>query len=336
MNDLQSLTKKELKNLIKEAILNEDKELLEEIFKEDKELLLEFPPAIPFIVGALKLGATVGAAAWTSDALGVTDNWYDKFFKKVDPINLVYSAATGKNAFSQSPDRYKSGWLSKGIGNLVSGKDFGEGIETENKSEITKRTEKGEQTARDLAQLLFNAMDGPGSGVDAVKNVLIIDPNIKPGTQEHLTMMGTWDEIYKEFDKVTKAEDDGDQDKDLIWWLDDEEDFPEEHKLMKYAVGLAKGSPEELRKAYPSVFDEGDEGEEEGDEVAAAAAIVGTPKAGASPSMGGHAILAGGAAAVTDAEDKLWQTYQTLKAKPASERSGAENELLDIFAAADE
>jgi len=333
MNNLKNPIEKELKALIKEAILNEDVKLLESLLGGDKELLQEVFPLLAIIGGLMTAGATV----WASDALGVTDNWYDKAVKYIDPSHYAISAFSGKDnpMFGESPDRMKSGWLTKGIGNLASGKDFGEGFEIENKSEITKRAESGDTTVRDQAQILFDAMDGPGSGVDTVKSILHIDPNIKPGTQEHLIMMGTWDEIYKEFDNVTKAEDDGDQDKDLIWWLDDEGDFKEEHELMKHAVhGLS--SPEKLRKAYPNVYGEGDEGEEGGDEAAAAAAFAGAPKTGASPSMGGHAILAGGAAAVTDAEDKLWQAYQTLKAKPASELTGPESNLLNIFAAADE
>jgi len=332
MNNLKNPIEKELKALIKEAILNEDVKLLESLLGGDKELLQE--GLFLAIISALM---TAGATVWASDALGVTDNWYDKAVKYIDPSHYAMSASRVKPGpmFGESPDRMKSGWLTKGIGNLTAGKDFGEGLEIENKSEITKRAESGDTTVRDQAQILFDAMDGPGSGVDTVKSILHIDPNIKPGTQEHLIMMGTWDEIYKEFDNVTKAEDDGDQDKDLIWWLDDEGDFKEEHELMKHAVhGLS--SPEKLRKAYPNVYGEGDEGEEGGDEAAAAAAFAGAPKTGASPSMGGHAILAGGAAVVTDAEDKLWQAYQTLKAKPASELTGPESNLLKIFAAADE
>ena len=331
MNNLKNPIEKELKALIKEAILNEDVKLLESLLGGDKELLQEVFPLLAILGGLM----AAGTAVQVSDALGVTNNLYDRGIKKFDPLNWVVSAATGKNAFDESPDRLEPGWVIKGIKNLASGKDFGEGFEIENKSEITKRAESGDTTVRDQAQILFDAMDGSASGVDTVKSILHIDPNIKPGTQEHLIMMGTWDEIYKEFDNVTKAEDDGDQDKDLIWWLDDEGDFPEEHKLMKYAVhGLS--SPEKLRKAYPNVYGEGDEGEEGGDEAAAAAAIVGTPKAGASPSMGAHAILTADAAAVTDAENKLWQAYKILEAKPASELTGPESNLLKIFAAADE
>jgi len=330
MNNLKNPIEKELKALIKEAILNEDVKLLESLLGGDKELLQEVFPLLAILGGLM----AAGTAVQVSDALGVTNNLYDRVIKYIDPSHYPISAFSGKDnpMFGESPDRMKSGWLTKGIGNLASGKDFGEGFEIENKSEITKRAESGDTTVRDQAQILFDAMDGSASGVDTVKSILHIDPNIKPGTQEHLIMMGTWDEIYKEFDNVTKAEDDGDQDKDLIWWLNDEGDFPEEHKLMKYAVhGLS--SPEKLRKAYPNVYGEGDEGEEGGDE-AAAAAIVGTPKAGASPSMGAHAILTADAAAVTDAENKLWQAYKILEAKPAL--SDVEREILKIFAAADE
>jgi hypothetical protein len=333
MNNFKNPTGKELKVLIKEAILNEDIKLLESLLGGDKELLQEVFPLLAILGGLLTVGTTV----YASDALGVTDNWYDKAVKYIDPSHYAISAFSGKNnpMFGESPDRMKSGWLSKGIGNLASGENFGKGFETENKSEIMKRAESGDITVRDQAQILFDAMDGAGSGVDEVKGILKIDPNIKPGTQEHLIMMGTWDEIYKEFDNVTKAEDNGDQDKDLIWWLDDEGDFPEEHKLMKTAVhGLS--SPEKLRKAYPGVFGEGEEGSEEEEvEGDTAAAFGGGPKAGVTSSMGGHAILAGAAGALADAEDKIWQTYQTLKTTPASERSDGENELLDIFTAAD-
>ena len=132
MNNLKNPIEKELKALIKEAILNEDVKLLESLLGGDKELLQEVFPLLAIIGGLMTAGATV----WASDALGVTDNWYDKAVKYIDPSHYAISAFSGKDnpMFGESPDRMKSGWLTKGIGNLASGKDFGEGFEIENKS----------------------------------------------------------------------------------------------------------------------------------------------------------------------------------------------------------
>lgn len=330
---------KELKALIKEAILNEDVEMLESLLEsQDKELLQEIWPAIPFIIKALSSAAAVGGTVWASDALGVTDNWYDKAVKYVDPTHYAVSAFSGKDSpmFGESPDRMKSGWLSKGVGNMFQGKDFGEGIEVENKSEFTKKAEAGNLTERDLAQKLFDAMDGAGSGVDVVKSILQLNPNAKPGSAEELQMAVVWAAIHEQFDNVTKAEDDGDKDRDLVWWLEDEGDFPEEAAKMKEFLAIMKTDPEELGKRYSTAAAQPDAGGKVAPASGVAAAVKSAPKTGAegAKETGGFALLGFGAKNIKDeqsAANSMWSAYNTLKDKPAAERSTEESELLGIL-----
>lgn len=347
MTSANNSLEKELKALIKEAILNKDVEMLESLLEgQDKELLQElvwFAALVPVLKG-LGAAATVGGTVWASDALGVTDNWYDKAVKYVDPTHYAVSAFSGKNnpMFGESPDRMKSGWLTKGVGNMIQGKDFGDGIEVENKSEFTKKAESGNLTERDVAQRLFDAMDGAGSGVDTVKSILQLNPNAKPGSAEELQMAVMWTAIHKEFDNVTKAEDDGDKDRDLVWWLEDEGDFPEEAAKMKEFLAIMKKDPEELGKRYSAAAAQPDAS------VASAGAMAtgGTEasedaadtesgsSADAAKGTAGFALLGMGAKNIKDEQDaanSMWSAYNTLKDKPAGERSKEENELLGIL-----
>ncbi len=341
MTSANNSLEEQLKALIKEAILNEDVEMLESLLdSEDKALLQEALPVIPLILGAM----SVGGAVWASDALGVTDNWYDKAVKYIDPMHYVSSAIGSSPMFGETPDRAESGWLSKGIANKFKGEDFGKGIEKENKSDITKRFESGATTTRDIAQVLYNAMDGPGSGVAEVQSILTIDPSVKPGTVEHLTMVGLWSEVYEKFHEVTTAEDDSDKDKDLIWWLKDEGDFPEEAEKMKELLAIYKLPPEELRNMYPDLenqagaelareegaSDEAVEiatGEESGEDGSDDSAFV-------PADTGGFAMLGAGAANIgktKEAAASLFSAYETLKNKPEGERTEEESELLGIL-----
>lgn len=353
MDNLKSPIEKELKALIKEALLNGDTHMLESFLEShDKEMLQEIVwfAAIPAILKGLGAAATVGGTVWASDALGVTDNWYDKGVKYVDPTHYVTSAFSGKNnpMFGRSPNKLKSGWLSKGVSNLFQGKDFSEGwdVEEDTKTEFRKKLEAGgdDITAREIAQELFDAMDGAGSGVGTVKGILQLNPDAKPGSPEELQMALLWTEIHKEFDNVTAAEDDGDKDKDLVWWLEDEGDFPEEAKKMKEFLDIIAQSPEELEKRYMNAMDDPDapEGAISSDDVGSAegAEGVAAPKKSAMAGVpdaeetGGLALLGLGAQSLEskgDAANTMWSAYNTLKNKGAEERSEEENELLSIL-----
>lgn len=339
MTSANNSLEKELKTLIKEAILNEDVKMLESLLEgEDKELLQElvwFAALIPVLKG-LGAASAVGGATWASDALGVTDNWYDKAVKYVDPLHYVTSAFSGKNnpMFGESPDRMKSGWLTKGVGNMIQGKDFDEGIERENKSEFVKKAESGNLTERDLAQRLFDAMDGAGSGVDEVKGILQLNPNAKPGSAEELQMAVVWTAIHKEFDNVTKAEDDGDKDKDLVWWLEDEGDFPEEAAKMKEFLAIMKKDPEELGKRYSAAAAQPDAPPEAMATSDVEISKDAKSKDATSKDTAGFALLGMGATSIKneqDAANSMWSAYNKLKDKPAGERSAEENELLGIL-----
>ena len=343
MSSLKKPIEKELKALIKEALLNGDTHMLESLLgPHDKEMLQEIVwfAAIPAILKGLGAAATVGGAVWASDALGVTDNWYDKAVKYIDPMHYASSAVTDSPMFGESPNRAESGWLSKGIANKFKGKDFEEGIEVENKTDLRKRMEAGTSTTRDISQLLYDAMDGAGSGVDQVKSILAIDPNIKPGTADHLQMVGLWSEIYENFDEVTATEDDSDKDKDLIWWLQDEGDFDTEAKKMKELLAIYKMQPEELRNMYPELEKEvggelaGEEGLDVEDEAIEAAETADDKGA---VDTGGFAILGAGAAGMAKtrkAAASLFSAYEKLKKKPKGEMTEEETELLGILAQA--
>ena len=105
-----------LKETLREAIENDDQQLLQEIL-----------PAVLAVMGAL---SAVGAATYAADAVGITDGWYDKAVKYVDPWHYGIEGAAallnatgvdrpdwlggGKfdvNFFGKDPNEAEPGWL---------------------------------------------------------------------------------------------------------------------------------------------------------------------------------------------------------------------------------
>jgi hypothetical protein len=158
MKNLKYLTedqvKEELKKIIKEAILN-----------EDKELLLEIAPVLVFLGGAVVKGltalGTASAVLSVTDALDITDNWYgtaieDTGLEYIDPWTHVNDAVMAAAAESGVVSRAHSRW-------------HGGGDERKARNE---RAGKGEATVEDAAAQIFEVLDGMEMDFDETLQVL--------------------------------------------------------------------------------------------------------------------------------------------------------------------
>lgn len=338
MKKLQNLTenniKSNLKLVIKEAILNNDKALMESIIKtieSDEELLQEAFPILA-VLGALM---AVGTAVEVSDILGFTDNLYDDVVKYADPIHWVGTGASklaieagllddswDSPFIGATPDRLESGWGLKLIKNALDDNKelFDEiGLDPETKSEKWKRMESGESTVRDGVQDLYIAMQA-GSDKEAIRDI-IEDPETKDNKQP---LEDGWTErdnyifwiadVYEDFSKYIKERDDSNSNRDLIWWLKDEGELDKQANIVKNALITAK----ELEG------ESGESGEDVVNPEAAPAVVAGS--AALSANTGAKATGAPSGAA---AEDKLANTLLDLHNKVKSGK--ASKDELEVY-----